>query len=311
MNDNRESGRGAGIGIALIALMVVLIALAVGAQRAGFVVLLLVTVTVAVACVRAALPAAPLVWITFGICVPLYTAAYATMLTTLYRGATPLAIYVAYLLPLVAFVGAVFLRRAAIAQRLATLRPGHPPRLAGGIAWLGLTAALGFVARALMPAPSTPGIDALGLLLVTLAAGVLVVVFIVDIATLLAETGTLFRAFATRMVRRVVPIFSFVVVFVFVVVVFASAYAVLDRFSGIANFSVGGEARAMNFAEAVYFSFVTLSTIGYGDITPLTHVARVIVVGEVVFGVVLMLFAFAEIAAYDPNAQAREDSDAR
>jgi hypothetical protein len=253
MNDEQGSGRGAVIGIALVAVMVLLIALAVGAQRTGFVVMLLLTVVVAVACVRAALPAAPLLWITFGICVPLYTAAYATMLTTLYRGATP---------------------------------------------------------RALMPAQSTPAIDAVALLLLMLAAGTLVVVFIVDIATLLAETGSLFRAFATRMVRRVVPIFSFVVVFVFVVVVFASGYAVLDRFSGVANFSVGGEARAMNFAEAVYFSFVTLSTIGYGDITPLTHVARVIVVGEVVFGVVLMLFAFAEIAAYDPDAQSREDPGA-
>ncbi|MDX1376340.1 MAG: potassium channel family protein [Burkholderiales bacterium] len=310
MNDEQGRNRGALIGIALIAMMVLLIALAVGAQRTGFVALLLVTVVVAVVCVRAALPAAPLLWITFGICVPLYTAAYATMLTTLYRGAALPAVYLGYLLPLVAFVGATFWRRAAIAQRLATLRPGHRPRLAGGMAWLGLTAALGLGARAFMPAPSTPAIDALGLLLVMLAAGVLVVVFILDIATLLTETGTLFRAFATRMARRLVPIFSFVVVFVFVVVVFASGYAVLDRFAGVANFSVGGEARALNFAEAIYFSFVTLSTIGYGDITPLTHIARVIVVGEVVFGVVLMLFAFAEIAAYDPDAQAREDSGA-
>jgi len=310
MTNESSDGRGAVIGIALIAMMVLLIALAVGAQRTGFVVLLLVTVAVAVTCVRAALPVAPLVWITFGICVPLYTAAYATMLTTLYRGATLFVIYIAYLLPLLAFVGALFWRRAPIAQRLATLRPGHRPRLARGMAWLGLTAALGFVARVLMPAPSTPAIDTLGLLLLMLAAGVLVVVFIADIATLLAETGTLFRAFATRMVRRLVPIFSFVVVFVFVVVVFASAYAVLDRFSGIANFSVGGDARAMNFAEAIYFSFVTLSTIGYGDITPLSHVARVIVVGEVVFGVVLMLFAFAEIAAYDPDAQERAEPGA-
>lgn len=308
MNPSTNQGRRAGVGIALIVAMVLLIALAVGAQRTGFVALLLVTVVVAVSCVRAAIPAVPLLWITFGICVPLYTAAYATMLTTAYRGATLLAIYVGYLLPLLAFVGALFWRRRIITQRLAMLRPGHRPRLAGGMLWLGLTVLLGFVARTLAPARSTPETDAAVLLLLMLASGVLVVLFVADIATLLTETGTLFRAFASRMTRRVVPIFSFVVVFVFVVVVFASAYAVLDRFSGVANFSIAGEARAMNFAEAVYFSFVTLSTIGYGDITPLTHVARVIVVGEVVFGVVLMLFAFAEIAAYDPEAQAPEDA---
>jgi hypothetical protein len=87
--------------------------------------------------------------------------------------------------------------------------------------------------------------------------------------------------------------------------VFASLYAVLDRFSDAANFSVTGASRPMTFAEALYFSFITLSTIGYGDITPVTGIARLVLVGEIIFGVVLMLFAFAEIAAYDPHAPDR------
>jgi len=311
MADENRKGHGATIGIALIVGMVLLVALAVGAQRTGLVVMLLVTVAIAVASVRAALPAEPLLWITFGICVPLYSAAYATMLSTLYQRSAPIAIYIGYVLPLVAFVGALFVRRATIAARLATLRPGQRPRLAGGLLWLALSAGLGLASRALLPSNASSEVQTGTLLVLMSALAVLVLVFLVDIATLLTETGMLFRAFATRMTRRIVPIFSFVVVFVFVVVVFASFYAVLDRFSGGANFSVGGTARAMNFAEAMYFSFVTLSTIGYGDITPVTHVARVIVVGEVIFGVVLMLFAFAEIAAYDPDAQERTDLDAK
>jgi len=285
-------------------------ALAVGAQRAGLVILLLISVAVAVASVRTAFPEVPLLWITFGICTPLYSAAYATILTTLFHRAAPIATLVGYLLPLLAFVGALFWRRAAIAARLATIRPGSRPRLAGGLSWLALSAALGFAARAMLPADATPALQTGALLVLMAALAVLVAMLVVDAVALLAETGKLFRAFATRMARRIVPIFSFIVVFVFVVVVFATLYAVLDRFSGVANFTVGGEARVLNFAEAMYFSFVTLSTIGYGDITPLTHVARVIVVGEVIFGVVLMLFAFAEIAAYDPDAQERADAGA-
>jgi voltage-gated potassium channel len=309
-HENRKAG-GATIGIALIVGMVLLVALAVGAHRAGFILLLLVSVAVAVAAVRAAVPTDPLLWITFGICTPLYSAAYATMITTLFQRSAPFAEYAGFLLPVVAFVAALFVRRAAIAARLSTLRPGTRPRLAGGLLWLALSMALGLAARVLLPAGATPELQTQALLVLMALIATLVIVFVLDIATLLTETGMLFRAFATRMARRIVPIFSFVVVFVFVVVVFAALYAVLDRFSGIANFSVGGTARAMNFAEAMYFSFVTLSTIGYGDITPVTHVARIIVVGEVVFGVVLMLFAFAEIAAYDPEAQERNDLDAK
>jgi hypothetical protein len=305
-----RGGRGAGIGIALVVVMVLLVALAVGAHRTGLIVLLLLSVAVTVATVRAALPGVPMLWITFGICTPLYSAAYATVLSTQFRAAAPFAVYVAYVMPLVAFVGALFWRRATIEARLATLRPGQRPRLAGGLSWLALSAALGGIARVLMPPAASPEMQTNALLLVMAALAVLVIIFIIDAVTLLTETGVLFRTFATRMVSRVVPIFSFVVVFFFVVVVFATFYAVLDRFSGVANFSVGGEARAMNFPEAMYFSFVTLSTIGYGDITPLSQVARLIVVGEIIFGVVLMLFAFAEIAAYDPNAQERGGGDA-
>jgi len=72
---------------------------------------------------------------------------------------------------------------------------------------------------------------------------------------------------------------------------------------------VAGNSRAMTFPEALYFSFITLSTIGYGDITPVTGVARVMVVGEIIFGVVLMLFAFAEIAAYNPETPERGPDD--
>ena len=64
-----------------------------------------------------------------------------------------------------------------------------------------------------------------------------------------------------------------------------------------------GIVRPIEFSEAIYFSMVTLSTIGYGDIVPVTSLAQTFVMLEVMFGVVLLLFAFAEIASYDPDAE--------
>ena len=39
--------------------------------------------------------------------------------------------------------------------------------------------------------------------------------------------------------------------------------------------------------QAVYFSFVTLSTLGYGDIVPVSTVARGLAIGEAIPGATL------------------------
>jgi voltage-gated potassium channel Kch len=51
--------------------------------------------------------------------------------------------------------------------------------------------------------------------------------------------------------------------------------------------SVNPEA-AISFPTLVYFSFVTMATLGYGDILPTTQVARGLVILEVLMGVLYM-----------------------
>jgi hypothetical protein len=108
--------------------------------------------------------------------------------------------------------------------------------------------------------------------LTRLGLAALAVLFVADIVVLFTETAPLFRTFASRMARRIVPVFSIVAV-VFLVVVFAAISAGLDR-----------------------FSHITLGPIGYGDITPVSTVARLVVVADILSGVVLLLFAWAELA---------------
>jgi voltage-gated potassium channel len=50
-----------------------------------------------------------------------------------------------------------------------------------------------------------------------------------------------------------------------------------------------------NFANAAYYSFVTLTTLGYGDITPVAPVARFLVYMEAVFGVFYMAILVASL----------------
>ncbi len=50
-----------------------------------------------------------------------------------------------------------------------------------------------------------------------------------------------------------------------------------------------------NFADAAYFSFVTLTTLGYGDITPVAPVARFLVYMQAVVGVFYMAILVASL----------------
>ena len=50
-----------------------------------------------------------------------------------------------------------------------------------------------------------------------------------------------------------------------------------------------------NFADAAYFSFVTLTTLGYGDISPVTPIARFLVYMEAIVGVFYMAILVASL----------------
>jgi hypothetical protein len=49
--------------------------------------------------------------------------------------------------------------------------------------------------------------------------------------------------------------------------------------------------------DAFYFSFITLSTVGYGDITPLSHVARTLAMTEAMTGTLYMAVLISRLVA--------------
>ena len=49
--------------------------------------------------------------------------------------------------------------------------------------------------------------------------------------------------------------------------------------------------------DAFYFSFITLSTVGYGDITPVTHIARTLAMTEAMTGTLYMAVLISRLVA--------------
>jgi hypothetical protein len=58
----------------------------------------------------------------------------------------------------------------------------------------------------------------------------------------------------------------------------------------------------LNHFNTLYFSFTTLSTVGYGDIVPVSGIARILAMSEAVFGMFYVTLLIARLVAlYSAN----------
>ena len=106
-------------------------------------------------------------------------------------------------------------------------------------------------------------------------------------------------------------------------VLWMSAYMLVSRLNpvdlhqvpphlGAFAFNVTGVgAHPLSQFEAYYFSFITLSTVGYGDITPLSHGARALAMMEAMTGTLYMAVLISRLVALHtapvPEAAERKD----
>ena len=127
-----------------------------------------------------------------------------------------------------------------------------------------------------------------------------------EVAIFLLDTGLLFEDFFKRISRLVVPTFAFLTFYTLLIVVFACLYRIVDVYTVAPHFRIAGEVREIAFLESLYFSVITLSTVGYGDIVPTSDPIRVIAAVQIVLGVLLLLFGFTEIRRYTVEQEERE-----
>jgi hypothetical protein len=87
------------------------------------------------------------------------------------------------------------------------------------------------------------------------------------------------------------------------------AYVLVGRLTPEA-FTFSAPGQSMNAANAVYYSFVTLTTMGYGDILPVSRAARMLAVSEATTGVLYMSVLIARLVGmYSTVTPIQDKSD--
>ena len=239
-------------------------------------------------------------------CLAVYSCLYVILLEANFPEASSTAVQAGFALPVVAFIAGVLLRRQQIREIVHSRRLRQGAEAARSWGWLLPLAA---VAAASFAVPQL-GLVGQGLDLALLAAmaSIALVVLLVSptVCSFLLDSGLVFEQFFARIGRVFIPAFAFLTFYTLIVIVFACLYRLIDLYVPGAHFNFNGTPHEINFSESLYFSIVSLSTLGYGDIAPVGALVRALIALEIVAGVLLLLFGFSEIMRYSLERDAAE-----
>lgn len=228
----------------------------------------------------------------------IYACLYAFFVESNFATAMPWAVRIAFLLPIGAYFAGVALHRESIhllVRHEAESRVHYSPRV---FIWLVPVFAVGIATFLLPHRGYTPETISIFLVLSMALIGVLVFVVSRDVTAFLLETGLLFEEFFDQATALLAPTLAFFTYYTFVIIVFGCIYRIVDRVIPGVHFVVFGVERDISFLESLYFSIITLSTVGYGDLVPLSPLIRAIASLQIVIGVWLIIFGFSEVLRY-------------
>ena len=278
--------------------LVGLVAVSIAGNVNSLFLAVLLSAAVATAFIRLLFPQSSFFSHTFTNLVAVYAAIFAFFVEQLFGQIGPTISGIGFCLPMLSFLIGCWLRRADIRAVIdhPDMRGGQA--LYGALAWLlpvflvgGALFVLSWLSEALVNTN-------LVFLLAMSAIGLIVVGVSRNVAIFLVDAGLLFEEFFQRMSRLAVPAFAFLTFYALLVILFASIFSIISQFSTGEHFRVGSVTRALSFSEAIHFSIVTISTVGYGDIVPASNIARVLASIEVICGVMLLLFGVSELLEY-------------
>ena len=287
--------------------LLVLIAFATGGVGNTFFFVILFVVLAAVTLFYVLFPGSLFFTISLADFLAVYVCVFVILAETNFESVSAVPLQLGFALPILSFLAGVWWRREAIRNIVTSHHLRERRNFSHVFVWLIPIFAIGALTfllpgRGLGPAT----IDAVFL---GAMATISVIVLVVSrsVCTFLLDTGLLFEEFFREISRLVVPAFAFFTFYSLIVIVFACVYRIIDRYSAVFHFQYNGEWQKLTFSDSLYFSIITLSTVGYGDIEPVSNLVRILVSVEIIFGVLLLLFGFSEILRYTRERRSHDN----
>ena len=97
--------------------------------------------------------------------------------------------------------------------------------------------------------------------------------------------------------RKALDIFSVAITYVFTCTSFAVMYFIIADHEPHA-FNLPQGSAGLGFTGALYFSVVTITTTGYGDVSPMSGLARLTACGEICTGLLYQVFVLSVISSF-------------
>jgi voltage-gated potassium channel len=275
-----------------------LVAVATAGINSPLFMVILVSAGLAIAAIQAIFPVSRLFSIAFANLIAVYVAIFSLFVEEVFHGLGDVLVAVAFALPIAAFVAGCWLRREQVRAVVAHPAIRSERRMLGAFLWLFPTFIIGGGVVLLSHVAELVVNSAAVLIGAMALIGVIVFSVSRDVAIFLVDSGLLFEEFFHRISRLVIPAFAFLTFYSLLVILFASIFHILSQYTSDAHFAVDGVPRALTFSESIYFSIVSISTVGYGDIVPHSSLARVLASIEIVCGFMLLLFGVSELLEY-------------
>lgn len=211
-----------------------------------------------------------------------------------------------FALPILAFMAGAWWRRDMVRGIIKGDKP-RPHRIgAVEFMWLAPVMAIGAVTFAI----PNHGLDetAVGVIFLLSMSAIAIIVALVSpsVSLFLIDTGLRFEEFFGRVNQMATAAFAFITFYSVIVIAFAALYRIIDLVSNKPNFAMMGIPKPISFPESLYFSIVTMATVGYGDITPASDLARIMASVQVILGVLLLLFGFSELTSFVRDHRAKK-----
>ena len=239
--------------------------------------------------------------------ITIYLCLFTFFVESLFENLPPPYIAIGFLLPLAAFLGGAIYRRDEIHGIIQSQTYIEETKFIHSFLWLAPIALIGILAFILHQSHGdTP--EHLKYFFVVEMSAISAVVFFAsrDFTLMLIDTGVLFGDFFTDNARLIKPAFAFFIFYSMIIIIFAGIYKTIERMSDVYHFMVRGHAQHLSFIESLYFSLVTLSTLGYGDIVPISNAIRLIIGLQTFLGTLLFFFGVHAILGHKWDDSARK-----